>query len=331
MIRTTITFLRQLPGVVANYSVGLFYTQWSYRYLLYLVGCLLIGIWTYVALEIYGRLTWRVTSISFSGNYILHTMVNFGLCLYVCDEWLARLTGRWARFESRTLGKQALIWGASFITAFYVQRTIVFEGIQYYALEIYHFYQQYPQMRPRFLDNFLFCLPFFICIIVTLWLVAFLQQRGLKEDKMILVAQLQKLADQEKALQDIVPEKTDYGLAPLYVQSGSSQIILEKDSICHVTVEDHYCHIHTLEEGGAKSYFVKSSLADLLEKLPKSHFIQIHRSHVVNMRAIRQLEKMSRASRVYLKSDVMLPVSRHRLSEVMARIESRILKKQGTG
>ena len=153
----------------------------------------------------------------------------------------------------------------------------------------------------------------------------------MKEDEKILVSQLQRLADQEKALQDIVPEKTDYGLTPLYVQSGSSEIILEKDSISHVTVEDHYCHIHTLEEGEAKSYFVKSSLGDLLEKLPESQFIQIHRSHVVNMQAIRQLEKKSRASRVYLKSDVTLPVSRHRLREVVARIESRIFGEKGTG
>ncbi len=325
MMGTTFTFLRHLPGAVANYSVGLLYTQSSYRYLLYFLGCLLIGIWTYVALEIYGRLTWRVTSISFRGNYILHTIINFGICLYVCDEWLARLTGRWGRYDSRTLGKQALIWGGSFLAAFYVQRTIVFEGIQYYALDTYHYYQLYPQMRPRPLDNFLFCLPFFFGTIVLLCLIAFARQRGLKKERQILVSQLQRLAAKEKALQDIVPvEKNDSELAPLYVQIGSSQIILEKDSISHVTVEDHYCRIYTLEDGVSNSYYVKSSLADLLKKLPQSQFIQIHRSHVVNMQAIRQLDKKSRASKVYLKSDVMLPVSRHRLSEVMARIKSRM-------
>ena len=110
-------------------------------------------------------------------------MVNFGLWLYVCDEWLARVTGRWGRYENRTLGKQALIWGGSFLAAFYVQRTIVFEAMKYYALETYHYYQLFPEMHPRPLDTFLFCLPYFIGTILLLWLIAFVRQRELKKER----------------------------------------------------------------------------------------------------------------------------------------------------
>lgn len=139
MIRSAIRLPRRLLRAVIHRSVGLFYAQWTHRYLLYLAACLLIGVWTDFALEIYGRLTWRTTSISFRGNYILHTMINFGLCLYVADEWLAHFAWRWGQFASRTLGKQALIWGTSFVAAFYIQRTVVFEGTKYYALDIYSF------------------------------------------------------------------------------------------------------------------------------------------------------------------------------------------------
>ncbi len=330
MIRTAVTFLGRLPGIVANHSVGLFYSQWTNRYLVYLVACLLAGVWTFVALDLYGWLTWRVTSISFRGNHILHTMINFGLCLYVADEWLARLTGRWGRFENRTLGKQALFWGVSFVVAFYVQRTIVFSGIQYYALDIYYYYQQYPEMRPRPLEHFLFCLPFFVGTILILWFIALVRQLWLEKERRAQVLKEQTLVAQHEALHDKVsPGETDRETAaPLCIQSGSSQIILEQDSISHVTVEDHYCRIHTIEEDEAKSYFIKSSLADLMEKLPDGHFIQIHRSHVVNVHAIRQLDKTNRASRVYLKSDAVLPVSRYRLSEVMTQIQD-VLESQG--
>ena len=138
------------------------------------------------------------------------------------------------------------------------------------------------------------------------------------------MAQLQTLATNEEKPKELETEKLDREFPPLYVKSGSSQLILELDSISHITVEDHYCHIHTQEEAGAKSYFVKSSLAELLENLPQNHFIQIHRSHVVNVQAIRQFDKKSRSSKVYLKSDVILPVSRHRLNEVVAQLESMI-------
>jgi len=324
MIQPAVTSLIRPSKAVIKYSVGLFYGQWTHRYLLYLAACLLIGVWTYVGLEIYGRLTFRVTSISFRGNYILHTMMNFGLCLYVTDEWLVRLTGRWGRFENRTLGKQALIWGLSFVAAFHVQRTIVFEGIMYYALDLYHFYEKYPQLRPRPLEHFLFCLPFFIATVLLLWLMAFVRQRGLQKERKAMASLKQALAAKEEVQRAKAPnvpgEEAGRDIPPLYVQSGSSEIILEQDSISHVTVEDHYCRIHTLEEGESKSYFVKSSLADLLKKLSDSHFVQIHRSHVINARVVRRLEKKSRVCRVYLNPSVVLPVSRHRLNEVGARI-----------
>lgn len=317
MIRTAAIFLIQLPSTIANYSVGFFYAQWTHRYLLYFAACMLIGVWTYAALEVYGWLTWRVTSISFRGNHILHTMVNFGLCFYVVDEWLARLTGRWGRFNNRTLGKQALIWGMSFAIAFYFQRTVVFEWMQYYSLDIYHYYEKYPKMRPVALNHFLFCLPFFLSTIILLWTIAFIRQRGLLKERKALVPAPSAVNPKETLSTGKIDEK----LPPLYIQSGSDQIILEQTTISHVTVEDHYCRIHTVEEDEVKSYFIKSSLADILDKLLDSHFIQVHRSHVVNVNAIRKLDKKNRSSRVCLKSDVVLPVSRHRLTEVIGRIQ----------
>ncbi len=322
MIRPAFSTMKELPRAVYNHSIGLFYGQWTNRYLLYLTVFLLIGVWTFVGLEIYGRISWRITSMSFRDNYALHTMMNFGLCLYAADEWLARLTGRWGRFTNRTLGKQALVWGLSFVVAFYIQRTIVFKGIMFYDLDLYHYYEVYPQLRPRLLDHFFFCLPFLIATILFLWLVAAVRQHGLVKEQKALQSLKEKLAtENEAAVESAVRPEVEPDKAQICVQSGSSQIILEQDTISHVTVEDHYCRIHTLEKDERKSFFVKSSLAELLDRLAGNHFIQIHRSHVVNARAIRQLDKKNRACRVHLKSDVVLPVSRYRLDEVLTRIK----------
>lgn len=332
MIRTAITFLIRLPGAMVNYPVGLFYTQWTHRYLLYFVACLLIGISTYSAIELYGWLTWRDPSTSFRNNHVLHTMMNFGFCLYAADEWLGRLAGKWGRFENRTLGKQALIWGISFIAAFYLQRTIVYEGIKYYAFDTYYFYEKFPQLRPRLLDHFLFCLPFMIGTILFLWLLAFVRQRGLVKERIALASLGQAListklasgkpASQDRESKEKAPGKETGGeKSPFRIRSGSSQIILDKGAITHITVEDHYCRIHTFEKDETRSYFVKSSLKSLLDRLADKRFIRIHRSHVVNARAIERLDKSKRSCKVYLKSDAVLPVSRYRLDQVMSQIK----------
>lgn len=342
MIRTAIRFLIRLPGTMVNYPVGLFYIQWTHRYLLYFAACLLIGISTYSAIELYGWLTWRDPSKSFRNNHVLHTMMNFGFCLYAADEWLGRLAGKWGRFENRTLGKQALIWGISFIGAFYVQRTIVYEGIKYYAFDTYHFYEKFPQLRPRLLDHFLFCLPFMIGTILFLWLLAFVRQRGLVKERIALASLGQALISRELASKKTASQKlpaqngdsdektpgketpgkeTGGEKIPFRFQSGSSQIILDKGAITHITVEDHYCRIHTFEKDETRSFFVKSSLKHLLERLADRRFIRIHRSHVVNARAIERLDRSKRSCKVYLKSDAVLPVSRYRLDQVMSQMK----------
>ena len=323
MFLMTKSLLLNLPGLVWNRSVGLFYRQWSHRYLLYLLAFVLVGVWTFVGLRIYGWLKWGHIPIGFQGVYSWHSMLNFGLCLYLLDEWGMRLTGRWGRFGRRTLGMQCLIWCTSFVVGFMVQRIVVFEGMMYYALDLYHHYEKYPELRPRPLEHFQFCVPFFASTVLILWLVSFVRQRGLEKDRKILQTLTDELMQQQgKEREENLREGQGAVHTPIRIISENVPVFLKPESISHVTVEDHYCRIYVTENTGLRKYFVKMSLSTLLDQVPQSLFARIHRSHAVNMRYVDRLEKKKRAYFLRLKSfDQALPISRAQWSEVLNRLQ----------
>ena len=61
----------------------------------------------------------------------------------------------------------------------------------------------------------------------------------------------------------------------------------------------------------------------MLKRLPADQFIQIHRSHVINLAHISHVKKKNRSCELILKhGDHKLPVSRYRLPKVMPYIEA---------
>ena len=104
-------------------------------------------------------------------------------------------------------------------------------------------------------------------------------------------------------------------------ESNDKGIIALAD-ITHVTVEDHYCLIHHSTGNGLKSKMIRLPLKEMLLKLPREHFLQIHRSHVVNVGHISCLAKERRDHKVVLQHfDVELPVSRSRFKDLPPRLK----------
>ena len=65
-----------------------------------------------------------------------------------------------------------------------------------------------------------------------------------------------------------------------------------------------------------KNYIVHSTLKKIEEKLPDSLFLKIHRSYVINIKKIIDIEDNS----VLIKKDV-IPVSRSKRPELMKRLD----------
>lgn len=97
-----------------------------------------------------------------------------------------------------------------------------------------------------------------------------------------------------------------------YVNIDRRLIKIDLPSIYLVEAKGDYINIKT--EG--KNYKVHSTLKKIEEKLPDSLFLKIHRSYIINLKKIIDIEDNS----VLIKKDV-IPVSRSKRPELMKRLD----------
>ena len=113
-------------------------------------------------------------------------------------------------------------------------------------------------------------------------------------------------------------------------ESGRTSFELEADSIRNIAVEDHYCYVHYRNGDRFVKRDVAMPLREILAMLPME-FMQVHRSHIVNVDHVASLRRIGRSLRLVLTGDFEVPVSRHRLDEVLPRLRahtSRITRPQ---
>ncbi len=97
----------------------------------------------------------------------------------------------------------------------------------------------------------------------------------------------------------------------LYVNIDRRLIKIEILSIYLIEAKGDYIQIKT----DTKNYTVHSTLKKIEEKLPKDLFLKVHRSYIINLKRIIDIEDNS----VLIAKDV-IPVSRSNRSELMKRL-----------
>lgn len=97
-----------------------------------------------------------------------------------------------------------------------------------------------------------------------------------------------------------------------YVNIDRRLIKIDLPSIYLIEAKGDYIHIKTED----KNYVVHSTLKKIEEKLPDSLFLKVHRSYIINVRKIIDIEDNS----VLIKKDV-IPVSRSKRPELMKRLD----------
>jgi len=97
----------------------------------------------------------------------------------------------------------------------------------------------------------------------------------------------------------------------LYINIDRRLIKLEIPSIYLIEAKGDYINVKTEE----KNYTVHSTLKKIEDKLPKGLFLKVHRSYVINVKKIIDIEDNS----VLIKKDVV-PVSRSNRPELMKRL-----------
>ncbi|AOW20494.1 LytR/AlgR family response regulator transcription factor [Urechidicola croceus] len=97
----------------------------------------------------------------------------------------------------------------------------------------------------------------------------------------------------------------------LYVNIDRRLIKIDISSIYLIEAKGDYINVKT--EG--KNYIVHSTLKKIEEKLPQDLFLKVHRSYIINIKKIIDIEDNS----VLIKKDV-IPVSRSNRPELMKRL-----------
>ena len=110
----------------------------------------------------------------------------------------------------------------------------------------------------------------------------------------------------------------------LLLKVDDRNVKLLPGNITHITVDGHYLDIHYQKEEISEVISIRRPLNELLEDLPDSLFLRIHRSHIINLDFLSNLKKESRRYFVNLCGrQFSLPISRSNLPHVMARLEAR--------
>jgi two-component system, LytTR family, response regulator len=125
------------------------------------------------------------------------------------------------------------------------------------------------------------------------------KERLKKEDRDGLLAELKQLIGTIK--------KTDQHLDRLLVRTGERSFFVPAADVDWIEAEANYVRIHA----GAQSYLLRESIGALEEKLDPRRFRRIHRSAIVNLDRIKELQPWFHGEhRVLLKDGTELRVSR---------------------
>ncbi len=106
---------------------------------------------------------------------------------------------------------------------------------------------------------------------------------------------------------ETIREEKKY-LDRILIRSGGSVFFLKVDTIDWIEAAAYYVKIHS----GDKTYLIREAIGNIERKLDPSLFIRIHRSYIVNMERIRELNQWSyNQYTVLLKNDIELNLSRN--------------------
>ena len=121
-----------------------------------------------------------------------------------------------------------------------------------------------------------------------------------------LVDKLQQLQggaqDLKQLMQYMTHENSKVEMTTIPVKIGDRVIFLSLEDISYFEADEKYVSIVTKHN---KHYMLDSSLKKLAEKLP-SHFLRVHKSHIVNTNRVKEIRKYFNHRFILLMDDYVL-------------------------
>ena len=127
------------------------------------------------------------------------------------------------------------------------------------------------------------------------------------------------ITDIVASAEETQPARTDARRRLLKIPTVSNQRILfvDADDILAIQSDGHYTRVVTAKG----SQFCNLGIGDIETRLDPEHFMRVHRGHVINLRAVRQLQRDDGRVAVQLKGIVEpVPVSRGSAAALLERL-----------
>jgi two-component system LytT family response regulator len=126
----------------------------------------------------------------------------------------------------------------------------------------------------------------------------------------------------ERAKQRIVAESgRAQKIERLAIKNAGQVLFLKLSEIDWIEAADYYVCLHV----GARAHLLRRSMAEVDEELQGAAFCRIHRSAIVNLERVRQLETSEDGgSEVVLTSGKRLPISRRHRKDLENRLGPRL-------
>jgi len=107
-------------------------------------------------------------------------------------------------------------------------------------------------------------------------------------------------------------------LARIPARAGGTTVLLDPLSIQAIRADGRYTH---LQDAG-RDYFCNLSITDLAGRLDPTHFLRVHRSHIVQVRYVKSLRRKGDGAVLTLgsRAETIIPVSRTALPKLKARL-----------
>jgi hypothetical protein len=107
---------------------------------------------------------------------------------------------------------------------------------------------------------------------------------------------------------------------------GQQIVFVDAERLLRLHSDGHYTRVVTAEG----SRFCNLSIGDLESRLDPEHFMRVHRSHILNLRAVQELVRHEGRLAVRLAGDdEEIPVSRGSAAELLARLGLPVASRQG--
>ena len=99
----------------------------------------------------------------------------------------------------------------------------------------------------------------------------------------------------------------------IFIRHQEKMVKVAINNILYIEAERNYCRIYTK----TKEYLLVVTLKDMDEKLPKKHFIRIHRSFIIN---ISKIDEVAKSHLVIAKKAI--PLSKSLKQELLKRLHT---------